>query len=427
MRENYINNYFFLIIAALPISIIVGPAVSLINILIFDLSFIILLIYKNNFKWIRNTYVRALLILYIYLIFNNLISLEQSSNFFRNFGFLRLIIFFVGLNYFLRFKEFNKIFPAWSVITLVLVFDIFIEKYTGQNLLGFGSDHNRVVSFFKDEPIPGSFVHSLAFMLVGFYLLKYKNSSTSYTFVLLLILIFCMYAVILTGERSNSIKFIIGFIIFIFLFEKVSYKKKIAICLISFSLLFILIQKNEYIKERMFSSINYSIKTFTYSFKHGKPQDNPSGNLYAKLYRSGYDVFKKYPYFGVGSKNYRIESCENNKYHLNIHIMINDYVCMTHPHQIYFEFLSEHGFFGTILILIIFIFFLFKIFKDVKFSKNYLALGSFVYLITVFMPILPSGAFFSDYNLTLFFLNLSIVFAKSKNLNIFKSSERDYI
>ena len=74
--------------------------------------------------------------------------------------------------------------------------------------------------------------------------------------------------------------------------------------------------------------------------------------------------------------------------------MINDYVCMTHPHQIYFEFLSEHGFFGTILILIIFIFFLFKIFKDVKFSKNYLALGSFVYLITVFMPILPSGAFF---------------------------------
>ena len=49
MRENYINNYFFLIIAALPISIIVGPAVSLINILIFDLSFIILLIYKNNF------------------------------------------------------------------------------------------------------------------------------------------------------------------------------------------------------------------------------------------------------------------------------------------------------------------------------------------------------------------------------------------
>ena len=86
MRENYINNYFFLIIAALPISIIVGPAVSLINILIFDLSFIILLIYKNNFKWIRNTYVRALLILYIYLIFNNLISLEQSSNFFRNFG-----------------------------------------------------------------------------------------------------------------------------------------------------------------------------------------------------------------------------------------------------------------------------------------------------------------------------------------------------
>ena len=41
------------------------------------------------------------------------------------------------------------------------------------------------------------------------------------------------------------------------------------------------------------------------------PHDNPSGNLYAKLYRSGYDVFKNYPYFGVGNKNYRVEACTN--------------------------------------------------------------------------------------------------------------------
>ena len=42
-------------------------------------------------------------------------------------------------------------------------------------------------------------------------------------------------------------------------------------------------------------SLKYSASTFVYSFQHGKPWDNPSGNLYAKLYRSGYDVFMKYP------------------------------------------------------------------------------------------------------------------------------------
>ena len=37
------------------------------------------------------------------------------------------------------------------------------------------------------------------------------------------------------------------------------------------------------------------------------------GNLYLGLYQSGFEVFKKYPIFGVGNKNYRIETCSNEK------------------------------------------------------------------------------------------------------------------
>ena len=67
-------------------------------------------------------------------------------------------------------------------------------------------------------------------------------------------------------------------------------------------------------------------------------------NIYFNLYKSGYKVFKNYPIVGVGNKNYRVETCnpDNNKF---------KYLCITHPHQLYFEFLSEHGLFGSIIVL----------------------------------------------------------------------------
>ena len=47
----------------------------------------------------------------------------------------------------------------------------------------------------------------------------------------------------------------------------------------------------------------------------------------------------------------------------------NDYVCMTHPHQIYFELLSEHGLIGSIIILSIFTTIIFKIFRKILDEK----------------------------------------------------------
>ena len=52
-------------------------------------------------------------------------------------------------------------------------------------------------------------------------------------------------------------------------------------------------------------------------------------NQYLKVYKSGISVFKRNPVFGVGNKNYRIETCHkdrHNKY---------NYHCTTHPHQVY--------------------------------------------------------------------------------------------
>ena len=77
-------------------------------------------------------------------------------------------------------------------------------------------------------------------------------------------------------------------------------------------------------------------------------------NIYIKHYKSGYAVFKKYPLFGVGNKNYRIETRGENQY------TKENYIPDTHPHQIYFELLSEHGLIGTTIILSLIFFLIFR-------------------------------------------------------------------
>ena len=99
---------------------------------------------------------------------------------------------------------------------------------------------------------------------------------------------------------------------------------------------------------------------------------------------------------------------------------INDnYVLNTHPHQIYIEFLSEHGLVGTIILLSIFFYLIFKNLKIIIISRNSIQLGCFTYLIVNFLPILPSGSFFNDFSSTLFWINLSIMYACNKKTNIF--------
>ena len=137
-------------------------------------------------------------------------------------------------------------------------------------------------------------------------------------------------------------------------------------------------------------------------------------NVYINLYKSGISVFKNNSIFGVGTKNYRVATCDGNKSYNE------DYYCSTHPHQIYIEFLSEHGIFGSIICLLVLFCLIFKNIKNIIYSKNYIQIGTFVYILTNFIPLIPSGSFFSDFNITFFMINLSIMYAVSNKTNIFE-------
>ena len=415
--ENIKINIPTILFSILPISIIVGPSFSLINTVLIGLCFIFLYSSKNNIILSDFKPVFLLLILYLYLIFNSLISVDITSGIYRNFGFVRFILFFLMINYlFVIDKKNLNIFKIWATIFFIVLVDVYIERFTGSNIFGFGKLEingipqpyaNRVISFFRTEPIAGAFLCGFCFIVTGYVLNFLKSKKIFKIFGFFLILI-SLLGIILTGERSNGLKVLIGFLIFISMIDYVNLRSKILAFLSIFIIFFFTINFSDYMKLRYVGQFYSEIKT---KDQREKFLEN---SLYIKLYKSGIYVFKNNPWFGVGNKNYRVETCDSEKNSIN-----KEYWCLTHPHQVYIEMLSEHGIVGTIIILSIILYLIFRIIRKIIDSRNYIQAGCLVFLIINFIPLLPSGSFFNNFNLTLFMINFSLMYAINKETNIF--------
>ena len=408
--KSVINSYFLILFSLIPISIVVGSTISLINILLIDFFFIYIILKNKNYIFIFDKYFFCLILLYLYLIFNSFISIDFKEGLARNLGFIRFIILFLAFNYFFRIEFFfKKVFFIWLIFFVVMLVDIQFEFYFGKNIFGFeGAYGDRIVSFFRDEPIAGGFVGAFWLILIGFLFDELKGK---YKHLILFLSIFFLISIFLTGERSNSIKSSISFVIFYFLFKEYSFKIKLLTFITLGTILLSIVFNSQFLKLRFVDQVLHQSK-------------NLNEIVYIKLQKSGMEIFKNNLFFGVGNKNYRVITCKSSND--NDKIYINKY-CSTHPHQIYVELLSEHGLLGFLIIIIILFVLIFSKIKEVIHSKNYISIGSLCYLITTFTPLIPSGAFFSDHMLSLFFINLSIFFASSPQLNVFNNYNKSKI
>jgi len=418
MNNKILNSYFLLLFSFIPASIIVGPAVSLVNILLIDFSFIFLILYKKDYKFLSNKTVKFIIFLCLYLIFNSIISKDFSISAYRNFGFIRFGILFLAFNYFFYNKDFiNRVLIVWIFTLSILSLDTYLESISGRNILGYGAEYGRrIVSFFKDEPIVGGYINGFYLVLIGYLFYLNDKIVNKYKNIIIIYSIFFLVAIVLTGERSNSIKAIFGFFLFYSFNDFFKFKEKILFILMLILMFILLLNTSDFLKLRYGGQFFKPIISIFQSNSQIQKNEiiiknNLKDNIYIGLYQSGFDVFKKYPIFGVGNKNYRLETCSAKN--------ITKYNCSTHPHQIYFEFLAEHGFIGSMILLFILFNLVFSKFKIILNSKNYLQLGCLIFLITSFIPFLPSGAFFADYNLTIFWVNLSIMYAVGKKTNVF--------
>ena len=396
-----------------------GNFIININIILLDILLLIYCLHSNQWKWVKEDLFRSLIILNAFLIFNSTYAFYSKFNFsyegiIRSFAFIKFIL----LVYSFKILVFNKyqldiIIKSWLVLISIIIIDIFFEKIFGHNIIGnISPDGTRIVSFFKDELVVGSFVFCFGFSVISYFLNKNQKLNNKIFFSFFLTLI--PFSIFISGERSNFIKAsILFFLIIIFIDKKKLFlsKKILVSVLILFTSLLFIYNKNTFMKySELYQRINVVAKV------HGAhPQvvknesifmDKFQNIKYFAHYDTGIKIFKNYPILGVGNKNFRLE-CAKDKY-LNEKIKFNQERCSTHPHQIYFELLSEHGLVGFIIILFIIAKFIIKNIKFCLITQDIFHSSNIFYFMLFFLPLLPGSGIFNTFNRIMFWLIFSL-------------------
>ena len=225
-----IDNIALFLISILPVGLLISTGVSELISILLVILYIIKSFVEKNLQWVKNFYFLILIILWIVLILNLIFSKYPENTIFRSLGFIKYIIFIFTIIYYLKIKNnLNIIFCFWTITLLIVGFDIIFEYIFEHNVLGFTSPYrDRIASFLGKELKIGHFVLGFTFICSGFFFEKYKYSSNTFITIGFLLTIFFISSIILTGERSNTIKAILGLILYLLLFDKkkILIKKK---------------------------------------------------------------------------------------------------------------------------------------------------------------------------------------------------------
>ena len=403
LRKNNLNNFYsIIIISCFPLFFLFSSLLT--NLFTVILIFLFLSEIKLKPKNIIKDKIMLLLILFWFFILISLFtSIYFENSLSRSVGFLRFIFFSYALAYYFKlnnFKYFKIILLIWFFIFFITSTDLLIEYIFGHNLLGNSSYMpGRLSGFLGDELKIGNYYLGFYFLILVFSIQFFKNQLLSFS-----IIIFFSLIAILIGERSNSIKIILGLFIFLTFYEKIITRYKIMFLGIIISCALILINFNTDFKNRYKAQFYNPLKTEgIYNYIKGIP--------YGAHFSTAYEIFKQNPISGIGLKNFYFE-CGKDKY-IDKEFAWNHSRCSTHPHQLHLEILSHIGIFGYLVFIYLFFYSIYFGYKNYLKNKNPYLLASLVFIfVSIFTPV-PSGSFFTTYGATIFWLNFGVLLAFS--------------
>lgn len=404
VKENFYNKFYLeyapiLLILMIPFSIATGnflpdflACILGLHLLLFNLNYIKTIFCKNIFIF------SIIIFFNIYLILGSLFSENILNSLNGSLFYFRFLIFALSISFYIRFityKYLKYFFYLLVIFLLFLFFDIFKQKITGTNFFGWHPKNVwRVEGILKGEQILGTYVLFISFLILNLmYFFNLNKILRTFFFIFVNIVLFNI------GDRAPFLIFSMFFLIYIFYESDI---KQIYILIISF-IFFILSyftfdSTKKRIDDTLFhitSSQFFFISTFTVHHEY---------HLI-----TAFRMFQDNKLFGVGAKNFKVECKDQNYLYKN--------GCSTHPHNYYFQLLSENGIVGIIIFLTGVAFFLIKYKK--YFLKRYMdneKLNFFIVLLLVF-PLIPHRDFYNQLdNLILYtFIGIFMFFRNHPN------------
>lgn len=404
IRNFDIENIFFFI----PLLLVTGPFLPDLGLTILSFYGIYLIIKKKiDYKKYQIFSGLSILLIALFLI-SSLISNYIFDSLKYPITYFRYTFFTFAIIYFLQTKKdfFRNFFFIFFFIYSFVLIDAVIQFIFLKDLFLIPKPSNlRVTAMFGDELILGSYISRLfPIYLISLIFINKKYNFTKYINIPLILI--TVFVVSISGERTAVFSLLIIFAFCLF-FKNFFQKNFIIATILAILLLTLIINKNEFVKERFYiETKNQIIETL-----QGK-------HIISKFYHAHYvtaiKIFKDNIFFGVGPKSYRFE-CNNIKYNI-------PYACSTHPHNTYIQLLSETGIFSLIIVFLIFIFCSYKIFKiKLNQEQNISNDVNFFLYIALFIslwPLSPSGSFFNNWLNVIYYLPIAfILYLDEKNKN----------
>jgi O-antigen ligase len=403
----------------LPIGLLIGSGVSVTIEILLCIFFLTISFYHKNFDWVKKKYFFLLMLIWVSLLINLVFTKSFNLSFLRNVSFIENIFFVFAFSYVIKKeRSFNFIFTFFLTITTIVAFDIYFEYFNKVNILGIKSyDPTRIASFLGKELKIGAFMLGFSFISIAYYFERHSNKSLGYKLFGFFLLLAFFISILLTGERANSVKAIFIIILFIAFSQKKQFRYK----KIFFTMILLITFCSYFFSER----VKYRFNVILTPINNIGLIDAFKETQHGAHFYTAKEMFVKYPFFGVGNKNFRVE-CNKEEYENKSYKRTAER-CATHPHQIYYELFSELGLIGALIILSVIFFILFESIKIYIKNNNLIHLASILFVSSQFLPIIPSGSFFNAWSAAIFWLNFSILIFYNNNSNKIILNYKNYL
>ena len=413
---NLIKKINFLILLFFPLFIILGNGFINLSLIIITLSCIILLIKKKIYLFLKNENI-LIGVFFLYVSLNSLFNFTNFENFLKSLGLFRYIFFSVAIVYTLNnisLNQFKKIKFFYLLVIIFVTFDVIFQFLTGSDIFGFkpGMCENgnclRFQGPFGDELIAGSFLAYFGLIVILLFFTKWKLN---------LLFLTLGIVIVLTGDRSPFISFLIFLFIYILVSDQKIFNKFLLIFFTTL-IFFLVINTLSSSKARYFKFsqeiliIKESQAKNDFNLKN--VYENIKQSPWGKHYQVAWAMFLDKPISGHGYNSFPIK-CQ--KFEEITKTNLGDFRgCSSHPHNALLEILAEQGLIG-LMILSIFIFYILKKIFFLKFYNKDIRIKfilSGVLFLTFYFPFKPTGSLFSTwlgtltffvYSFYLFFLN----------------------
>lgn len=411
MKKNYFqfsdiyeNQSILKILSIITLMLVPGAIIGtgFLNLLLifFDILFLFFLFKNYKIINISQKYIFFISAISLLLVINLLLSTQFDLTLQRSLNIVKFIFFILGFAFLLEnSKKLNQLFLLVLFCSVFFVaIDCLYQYFFLFDFFGYKSENIspgeiRLTGPFKDELVPGSFISKLSFLSI-FFLINFNKKYLS-----LFVLFFFIIITILTNERMASIMLMFCTIFYLLFFNKSKLKNLLFISIFLMTT-FLLIFNNSNLKERFFTKTLLQIGNTKSNFF------NSTGNIFGSQYyghfHSSILIFKDNFIFGSGLNTFRIE-CGKDSYSRIIKIPNR---CSTHPHNFYFEILSDTGLVGLFFFTYMIYFFLKKIFIIKSREKKII---SFTIFLLLFWPIKTTGSIFSSWNGFLYAINIGYI------------------